>query len=137
MDKVIADILASNDAIDMTQLKALKEALACSESLARLFPDDIEANNKEMIKIAAAFLNHAYATVDGMPAKDPIREELSVINSIIKACKCPNCAPTEPNDNPIEPDGTDPISNPGGNETIIDPTDFTQHDMVTDPSAVD
>lgn len=130
MDSVIADVLAHDQSVDVTQMKALKEALTCSESLARLFPDDVEGNNAEMIKIASAFLNHAHAGVDNRPAEDPIREELALINAIIKAASCPDCSLMSD-----EPTDTTPVDTPEVDPNVPDVMDFTQHEIVENPDA--
>lgn len=64
--------------------------MACIKSLAELFPDDLEDNIKEMNKIASGFLNHAVDATSGV-AQDKIKEELSIIFSIIQAGECSAC----------------------------------------------
>jgi hypothetical protein len=149
MDSVMADIKAADAAFVTTQMQALRDALTCSESLARLFPEDIAGNNTEMIKIASAFLNHAHTAVDGMPAEAPIREELSIINAIIKAASCPTCDVTGNTTTAIDGNAEITTPNTTGPEdadtttpddtaaTTIDTTDCTRHEMVNDPSAAD
>lgn len=59
MTKVITDVHSVNTTFDDSQMKELRESLACVESLARLFPDDLQESVAEMVKITSGFLNHS------------------------------------------------------------------------------
>jgi hypothetical protein len=93
MEAVIAALGAtSGDAAHQEKLQLLRDSLECSESLAKLFPDDIVGNSAEMSKIATAFLNNAFDLMATSGANDPVvMEHLSIINDIVNAAKCPAC----------------------------------------------
>lgn len=90
MNQVIADVQSVNGAFDISQMQELRESLACVESLANLFPDDLESSVKEMSKIASGFLNHSADATQGV-TQDQIKEEMLMILSIIKAGECTVC----------------------------------------------
>lgn len=59
-----------------------------------------------MNKIASGFLNHAVEATEGV-AQDNIKEELTIINAIIKAGECPVC---EAEVAPVTPTEVEPVA---------------------------